>query len=107
METDYIPPEYATYNGLNRPAMVKGVPLLLLLAVGFFAIFGGFLAIYFYGAKGFSLPVISGFFLFAVRSVCENDPNALEVIKLNLKGKKMQLLHGETIIGYDSTGQTF
>lgn len=107
MENEYIPPEYATYNGLNRPAMIMGVPLLLLLAVGFFAVFGGYAAIYIYGVKGFSVPVIAGFCLFAVRTACENDPNALEVIKLNLKGKRLQLLHGENIIGYDSTGNKF
>jgi len=93
---------YFTYNGLNRPAMAAGVPLMLLLSCGFIAVFFGFLAVYFIGAFGLIVPALIGMFLFAVRIMCENDPNALRVIKLSLKGMLLKLKHGDLITGFDS-----
>ncbi|EGH9360840.1 conjugal transfer protein TraD [Salmonella enterica] len=93
---------YLTYNGLNRPAMVRGVPLMLLLSCGFLATFSGFIAIYFIGVFGLIFPVFFGVFLLGVKVVCENDPNALRVLKLSLSGMLLKLKHGEMITGFDS-----
>lgn len=95
---------YYTYNGLNRPAMVRGVPFMLLLTCGFLAIFTGFLGIYFLGAFGLVFPVLIAAFLFAVKIICENDPNALRVVKLSLSGMLLKLKHGDSITGFDSGG---
>ncbi len=91
---------FATYNGLNRPAMVMGVPLLLLLAVGFLAVFGGFTAMYFWGLSGLLVPALCFLFLFIIRLICENDPNALRVLKLQFKGMILKVIHRDTVIGF-------
>ena len=93
---------FATYNGLNRPAMVMGVPLLLLLAVGFLAVFGGFTAMYFWGISGLLVPALCFLFLFIIRLICENDPNALRVLKLRFKGIMLKVKHRDTVIGFSS-----
>ncbi|ENO8530929.1 VirB3 family type IV secretion system protein [Escherichia coli] len=94
--------QYATYNGLNRPAMVMGVPLLLLLAVGFIAVFCGFAAIYFWGGVGLIIPALCFLFLFIVRLFCDSDPNALRVLRLQLKGFMLKLKHQDTVTGFSS-----
>lgn len=95
---------YFTYNGLNRPAMVRGVPLMLLLSCGFIATFSGFIGIYFLGIFGMVFPLFIGAFLFMVKVVCENDPNALRVLNLSLSGMFLKLKHGDWITGFDSGG---
>ncbi|ECT8230231.1 conjugal transfer protein TraD [Salmonella enterica subsp. enterica serovar Enteritidis] len=93
---------FATYNGLNRPAMVMGVPLLLLLAVGFLAVFGGFTALYFWGLSGLLVPGLCFLFLFIIRLICENDPNALRVLKLQFNGMVLKVKHRDSVIGFSS-----
>lgn len=92
---------YATYNGLNRPAMYMGVPLILLLSTGFLAVFGGFGAIFLWGFAGLFLPGMAGLFLFFVRMLCESDPNALRVIRLVAEGVILKIKHQDKIVGYD------
>jgi len=94
--------EYMTYNGLNRPAMIKGIPLMLGLVVCFIAAFGGFIAIYLCGFKGFIFPISCILFLFFVRVLCENDPNALTVHRLSLAGMWLKIKHGDSVIGFSS-----
>lgn len=43
---------FLSYNGLNRPVMVRGVPLMLFLSVGFLAVFGGFGCMFMWGISG-------------------------------------------------------
>ncbi|UCQ29608.1 VirB3 family type IV secretion system protein (plasmid) [Edwardsiella tarda] len=93
---------YATYNGLNRPAMVAGVPLILLLVVGFLAVFGGFAAILLWGLSGLLVPSLCFLFLFIIRLICENDPNALRVLKLQLNGLFLKVKHRDVVIGFSS-----
>jgi len=91
-----------TYNGFNRPALVAGIPLMLLLFTAFFAFLTGFPAIFFWGMKGLIIPVVCALFLFMVKLGCENDPNALRVIRLNLMGLLLKIRHRDLIIGYSS-----
>lgn len=97
--------QYATYNGLNRPAMVMGVPLMLLLFSGFVAVFGGFGAIYLFGAKGLIVPSVLFLFLFIVRLFCDSDPNALRVLHLQFKGFLLKVKHQDIITGFSSVGR--
>jgi len=60
---------YFTYNGLNRPAMVRGVPLMLLLSCGFIATFSGFIGVFFLGVFGLVFPLLIGAFLFIVKVI--------------------------------------
>lgn len=102
MEENDKPICYITYNGLNRPAMIKGIPLMLGLIVCFIAAVGGFFCLFMFGLKGFIFPALCMMFLFTVRVMCENDPNALTVKKLSMSGFMLKLKHGDTIVGFSS-----
>lgn len=81
-----IDSEYLTYNGFNRPALVAGVPLMLMLPVFAFAIFGGFICVNLFGLPGLIPPGMSLLSIIVIRAMTENDPNALRVVRFNLKG---------------------
>jgi len=93
---------YMTYNGLNRPALVRGVPIMILIFTGLFIVLTGFPAIYFYSVKGLIIPAVSFIFLFIIKLSCEDDPNALRVIRLNTMGLALKIKHKDTILGYSS-----
>lgn len=83
--------EYISYNGLNRPAMGPGgVPLMILLPMMALALFSSFVGIYFFGLKGITPALIILVILMFVRIAVENDPTALDVIKLKAKGYWLQ-----------------
>lgn len=84
--------------------MVRGVPLMLLLSCGFIATFSGFIGVFFLGVFGLVFPLLIGAFLFIVKVICENDPNALRVVKLSFSGMLLKLKHGDMITGFDSGG---
>ncbi|EAV0955627.1 conjugal transfer protein TraD [Salmonella enterica] len=99
---EHVSESFMTYNGFNRPALVAGIPLMLLLFTAFFAVLTGFPAIFLWGIKGIIIPVICALFLFIVKLACENDSNALRVIRLNLMGLLLKIRHRDLIIGYSS-----
>lgn len=95
--------EYITYNGFNRPALVFGVPLLLLVGLGMFALVGFFgMIILFDFFKALIIPFLVGIILFIVRAMCETDPNAMRVAKLRLKGLLKKFSQGNSIISFHS-----
>ncbi|HCP8030924.1 TPA: VirB3 family type IV secretion system protein [Escherichia coli] len=77
---------YLTYNGLNRPAMIKGMPIipfilcLLALMVSFFI---GILTIGFYGLI---IPSVIIGVMIAIKQMCADDPNAMSARALKFKG---------------------
>ncbi|EFL2297890.1 hypothetical protein AOC66_004871 [Escherichia coli] len=60
---------FLSYNGLNRPVMVRGVPLMLFLSVGFLAVFGGFGCMFMWGISGLIFPALCFLFLFIDRNL--------------------------------------
>ncbi|ENG8827712.1 VirB3 family type IV secretion system protein [Salmonella enterica] len=83
--------EYASYNGMNRPALLMGIPLMPLLFGGFLMVFGGFLGLMTIGGYGLIFPSIVGLILFVIRLICEDDPNAMKIISWRLKGFCLRL----------------
>lgn len=83
---DDIDSEYLSYNGFNRPALVMGVPLMLMLPIFAFAIFGTFIGVSLFGVVGIIPAGISILLIVVIRAMTENDPNALKVIAFNIKG---------------------
>lgn len=101
METDKKVDEYITYNGFNRPALVMGVPLLLLLGIGMFGMFGFFLCFVLFGfLKAIIFPFISGMIFFIVRAMCETEPNAMRITKLRLNGFLLKVLQRNNVISF-------
>lgn len=94
---DEIDSEYLTYNGFNRPALVAGVPLMLMLPILGFSIFGGFIFVNIFGLFGIIPVGLSLLSIIVIRAMTDNDPNALRVVRFNLKGFFIKL--GVPILG--------
>jgi len=93
--------EYITYNGFNRPALVMGVPLLFLLGLGMFAMFGFFLGLIIFGFfKAIIFPFISGVVFFIVRAMCETEPNAMRIAKLRFNGFLLKFFQRSNVISF-------
>lgn len=93
--------EYISYNSLNRPPMFFGVPIMVFVGLVSALFFIGFpLIIYVNAIVGalFGALVLVLFLFIKVSS--ENDPNAIDGIKLKLKGfavysfKKVLIIRG-------------
>lgn len=90
-ENEELKDVYLTYNGLNRPALVKGVPILLLLTLSGISLVTALVGMYFFGVIGLIPTGICFLIGLIVRSMTENDPNALKVISFKLKGVALKL----------------
>ena len=79
---------YITYNGLNRPALLFGVPIMgciALMAGVLFICMPMFIA---FGMTAGSIPAVMLLAIFIVlRLISENDPNAVFLMYLKIKGQ--------------------
>lgn len=95
-KSDELQAEYLAYNGLNRPALVMGVPLMILLPILFVAMFSGFILSNIFGLVGL---VPAGFCLLSIivlRAMTEHDPNAISVAIF--RGRGLLLKKGKAVI---------
>ncbi|WP_158782786.1 VirB3 family type IV secretion system protein [Pantoea sp. BAV 3049] len=93
---------YITYNGLNRPAMLWGVPLIIFFCGLVSIVAFGIPGIFYLGLKGVIIPSIIFLFLFAIRVVCEIDPNAITLIAFKIRGFLLKLKHKNGVIRFSS-----
>ena len=90
---------YPSFNGMNRPAMVFGVPMVAALFVLFFMVASGFLGSFLnWGFYSLILPTIGALYLFFLKIICEDDPNALAFIKWRLKAILIKQAQGNPVI---------
>ena len=91
---------FPSFNGMNRPAMVYGVPMVLGIFTALFIIasfFGGL----FMGLGGYVsaiLPSIGIIFLIFIKLICEDDPNALAFIKWRFRAIVLKIVQGNPVI---------
>lgn len=89
---------YLSYNGFNRPAMFRGIPLipfvicLMALLLSFFI---GVLTIGFYGLI---IPAIITGVMLAIKQMCADDPNAMRLKSLQFKGLAMKAFRPGNIL---------
>lgn len=88
--SDGLSSKYITYNGLNRPALSAGVPLMILLPMFVLGLLFAFVGVYNFGMKGITPTLGIVVVWFFIRLAVENDPNALDVISLKIKGFFLQ-----------------
>ena len=78
---------YLTYNSLNKPALFAGVPLMMmvfLIGTFFFICFPLYM---FFGKVVGSIPTAFLVIVYVITKISsENDPNAIKVILLKMKG---------------------
>lgn len=97
---------FPSFNGMNRPAMVMGTPMIpalftltLMIATAFL---GGFLD---WGVYSFILPSIGAIYLLFLKIACEDDPNALAFIKWRIKAIFIKQGQGNPVILLTSDSQ--
>lgn len=93
---------YITYNGFNRPAMIRGIPLMILIFSMMIAFFGGTISVYYFGAQGLMVPALLIPFLFTVKLVCEDDPNAMRSLLMNMQALVLKLKHKGKVVHFYS-----
>lgn len=78
---------YSSYNGLNKPAVFAGIPLMLMVAILTALLFICLPSYILLGkvAGTITAIILVAVYLFAKFS-CDNDPNALTVMKLQVLG---------------------
>ena len=86
--------EYPTYNGMNRPAMLAGAPLMPLIISFFILMFIGMIAQQFIGSSallivGLILPIY-----FGLKTISENDDQAIKIYALEAKWLLRRILSG-------------
>ena len=94
--------KYASYNGLNRVALVMGIPLMPFLIGAFLAVFLGFPALMMWGVVGILIPAVIFLGLFVLKLLCEDDPNAIDVIQWKIKGYFLKFRIGGKIMSFHS-----
>ncbi|MBY5246584.1 VirB3 family type IV secretion system protein [Klebsiella quasipneumoniae] len=90
-EQDHVPYKdgegYCSFNFINKPAMIMGIPFGIFMTGIFLMVLLGFGLFFTVGIIGTviaeALIVLS---MTSVKLLCENDPNALKFIKYRLKG---------------------
>lgn len=94
--------EYVSYNGMNRPALFMGVPLMPMLFGCFLMVFGGFAGLLMWGGYGLIFPAVVFLCLFVLKLICEDDPNAMEIMTWRLKGAFLRLKQGSDVLVFVS-----
>lgn len=96
--------EFPSFNGMNRPAMTYGVPMVLGIFTVLFIILSFFGGIYLkLGYFSLALPTCGLFFLIFIKIICEDDPNALAFIKWRIKAI-ITIFKGNQVIHLSSNG---
>ena len=90
---------FPAFNGMNRPAMVFGVPMVPALFILCFMVISGFLGSFLnWGFYSFVLPAFGAIYLLFLKIICEDDPNALAFIKWRLKAILIKQIQGNPVI---------
>lgn len=90
-ENEELKDVYLTYNGLNRPALAMGVPILLMLTLAGIALITALVGMNLFGVVGLIPAGICFLIGLLVRSLTGSDPNALKVISFKFKGVALKL----------------
>lgn len=97
---------FPSFNGMNRPAMVLGLPMLPALFTLMFIVFSGFLGSFLeWGVYSLILPSIGVIYLLVIKIACEDDPNALAFIKWRAKAILIKQGQGNPVILLTSDSQ--
>lgn len=96
---------FPSFNGMNRPAMVYGVPMVLGIFTALFIILSLFGGLYLkLGFFSWILPSLGLLFLLFIKIICEDDPNALAFIKWRIRAILLRISQGNPVIHLSSNG---
>lgn len=94
LDDEDINTEYPTYNGMNRPAMLAGAPVMPLMLSLFSLTIAAMLLQFVIGKKAlfmisFILPIY-----FGLKTITENDDQAMKIYALEAKWLLRRILSG-------------
>lgn len=76
---------FSSYTGLDRVVLIWGVPLVPFMLLGTLSVFIGFAGQFFFGLVGILFTFIMLPIFFFVRSITEQDDQALRILALEIK----------------------
>lgn len=85
MKTEDIHTEQATFNGLNRQAMILGIPLQAVATCLFIGMAVALPMTYFLGSRALLFLLLPLPFLAFLHTICANDDQALKIYLYELK----------------------
>lgn len=98
--------KFPSFNGLNRPAMMYGVPMVAALFTLIFMVVTAFVgSLLGFGAYSLILPAFGAIYLLFLKIICEDDPNALAIVKWRVKARLLKMSQGNAVIYLTSNSQ--
>lgn len=91
--------EFSSYSGLDRVALIFGMPLLPAIGILTLSMFTMLACAAMFGIVGFLFALLFVPFVFLLRTICANDDRALEIMALELRYKFKRR-------GYNEFGKT-
>lgn len=85
MTEEQRPIEYVSYNGMARRPMIWGIPYMTGLAIMCVSLLGGLLLGTFIGGVGWLFALMGLPLVIFVKSLCENDDRAIDILILEVK----------------------
>ena len=76
---------FSSYTGLDRVVLIWGVPMIPFMLLGTLSVFIGFAGQFFFGLIGFLFTFIMLPIFFFVRSLTEQDDQALRILWIEIK----------------------
>lgn len=101
-KTENIHTEYPTYNGMNRAAMVWGVPLIPIAITGFVLMMTSLIGTALLGSRAFFILSLILPIFFSLKTICANDDQAVKIyieeLKWSLRRKNNKLFNNTLTI---------
>jgi type IV secretory pathway VirB3-like protein len=93
---------YASYNVLNRKALIFGIPIITLVILLCVALAFAAIGMKMFGIVGLMPSMIVLFVLFIIRVLCQDDSRALDRICWNIKSAWYRFRCRSTITSFTS-----
>jgi len=94
--------QYASYNVLNRKALIAGIPIITLVILLCVALALAAIGMKLFGIVGLMPSMLVLFVLFVIRVLCQDDSRALDRIAWSLKATWYRFKCRSTITSFTS-----
>ncbi|EPC4825465.1 VirB3 family type IV secretion system protein [Salmonella enterica] len=98
MDSTRLDTLYLSYNGFNRPAMFRGIPLIPFVICLMALLLSFFIGVLTVGFYGLILPAVIIGVMMAIKQMCADDPAAMTLKYLQFKGLAMKAFRPGNIL---------
>ena len=92
--------EYISYNGLGRNPCIWGIPYMVGLAILCVSLMSAMVLGMTVGPAGWALALIGLPIAWFVKSICETDDKAVDIVLIEAKWVLIKLMRGNAIRGF-------